>query len=347
VAKLPMEGRDAAPVEAERGMAGMPQVQAGMGVGAAAPQPVAPQPMPQAPEAVALGYAPTAAPAPAVAAAPKLPQAVAGESDGTAFARMPGQAAMARASAPMMAAKAMLPPLPSGLAVVSKASGAGAMVALDGGNHLYVTRDGGAHWVAVAAQWSGRAVQVGLVGAVPVSSGPVDAVSNASATVTTGAAAGAEKVGSPVTGVVTDPSGAVVPGAMVTLSDAGTKAVVRTAVTDKDGRYAMAAAAGNYSLEAQKAGFTRDVVAIAVAAGKPVNANMSIAVGSESTVIEVTASNGDLQTLNAETAQMLPENKAKAPMKAMARAMPKEVFELVTENGEHWVSVDGISWRKK
>jgi hypothetical protein len=340
LAALPAVGRDVTGVEVRpvAPMAGMAAGASGAGVGAAG----SPQP------------APVPAPASATAAAPvaKLPQGMAGASDSTEFAAAPEELdRMIGAVAAAPSAKAMSRPLPSGLAMVSGASGAGTTLALDGGNHLYVTRDGGAHWVAVAAQWSGKAIRVGLVGAVTATHAVATVDSNASATVITGAALDAmsdDPSGSPVTGVVTDPSGAVIPGAVVTLRDAGTKAVVRTAVTDKNGRYAMTAPAGNYSLEAQKAGFSRDVVTFAVA-GKPVNANMGLAVGAESTIVEVQASNGDLQTTNGETAQMLGESKAKAPMKTMARALPKvePVFELVTENGEHWVSSDGSLWRKK
>jgi hypothetical protein len=355
VAKLPLASRDAAPVAPARGMAGMVagQFSAGAGVGRVQ------APEPQPPAAVGMGSAASAAPpvpvtaaaaAPVAAPPPKLPQAMASASDSTSFAAAPEELdRMMGAMAAAPAAKAVGRALPSGLAVVSGVTGAGATLALDSGNHLYVTRDGGAHWVAVAAQWSGKAVRVGLVGSAPVS---VDADSNASATILTGAALDTlsdDPSGSPVTGVVTDPGGAVIPGALVTLSNAVTKAVVRTAVTDKNGRYAMAAAAGNYSLEAQKAGFSRDEVRIAVAPGTTVNANMSMAVGAESTVIEVQASNADLETMNATVGEKVEEKKAKAPMKAMARSVPKvePVFELVTENGEHWVSVDGSSWKKK
>ena len=59
-------------------------------------------------------------------------------------------------------------------------------------------------------------------------------------------------------GVVTDQSGAVVPGAVVTARLAGTKAV-RTATTDGAGRYRLVELApGVYTLVATRAGFAAE-----------------------------------------------------------------------------------------
>jgi hypothetical protein len=134
------------------------------GLAAAAPMPVpppppvpaavtAPQPMIAAQSAVA-----TAASASATVASV---DALSDESATVAVARPGAMAPMRRAG--ILTAR----PLPSGLAVVSVTTAEGATLALDSGSHLFVTRDGGAHWEAVEAKWTGKAVRLGLVEANP------------------------------------------------------------------------------------------------------------------------------------------------------------------------------------
>lgn len=82
-------------------------------------------------------------------------------------------AAMARSAAPPPAGSGLEPmpqagvplstgslKLPSGLAAVSTATSAQRTLAIDLAGALFLSEDAGAHWKAVASQWSGRAIQV-------------------------------------------------------------------------------------------------------------------------------------------------------------------------------------------
>ncbi len=107
-----------------------------------------------------------------------------------------------------------------------------------------------------------------------------------------------------VTGTVTDPSGALVPGATITLVDPTTKKTITT-TTSKAGTFLVQdVQPAAYNVTASKAGFATDqIIALPVSVGTQTTANFTMAVGSESTTIEVQASNADIQTLNASTGQ--------------------------------------------
>jgi hypothetical protein len=105
-----------------------------------------------------------------------------------------------------------------------------------------------------------------------------------------------------VTGIVTDPTGAVIPAATVTLTDVS-GGTPRTAVANSDGQYVFVnVPPGTYNISSTKAGFSRDEVqGVAVSVGTQTTANFKMVVGSESTVVEVQATAVDLQTMNAAT----------------------------------------------
>ncbi len=105
-----------------------------------------------------------------------------------------------------------------------------------------------------------------------------------------------------ITGVVTDPTGAVVPGVSITLTDA-TTATRLTTVTNSEGQYVLVnVQPGTYNLASTKAGFSKDEVkAVIVSVGSQTTVNFKMLVGSEMTVVEVQASSSDLQTMNAST----------------------------------------------
>jgi hypothetical protein len=50
--------------------------------------------------------------------------------------------------------------LPSGLGVLSEASEGPKRIALDTAGSLFISEDGGKHWLAVKASWTGRAIAV-------------------------------------------------------------------------------------------------------------------------------------------------------------------------------------------
>ena len=102
-----------------------------------------------------------------------------------------------------------------------------------------------------------------------------------------------------VTGTVKDPSGALIPGATIVLTDLATKNKF-SSITNKDGAYVVQnVPPATYSITATKAGFATDqILSQDISVGTQTTANFALAVGAESTVVEVQASNADLQTIN-------------------------------------------------
>ena len=105
-----------------------------------------------------------------------------------------------------------------------------------------------------------------------------------------------------VTGTVTDPTGATIEGATITITDLSTKEK-RTTQTSKDGQYVLVnIPPGDYAVGAAKIGFAQDQVpSLSVRVATQTTANFMMTVGSENTTISVEISNADLQTLNATT----------------------------------------------
>jgi len=105
-----------------------------------------------------------------------------------------------------------------------------------------------------------------------------------------------------IVGTVTDQSGALIVGAVITVTDQATKSA-RTTVSNNQGQYIVPAIPpGVYDVRTAKAGFSTDeIAALVVSVGSQSTANFRLAVGADSTTVQVTASNADLQTLNATT----------------------------------------------
>ncbi|HMD39062.1 MAG TPA: carboxypeptidase-like regulatory domain-containing protein, partial [Candidatus Acidoferrum sp.] len=103
-----------------------------------------------------------------------------------------------------------------------------------------------------------------------------------------------------VVGAVSDPSGAAVAGALVTLTDLSTNAI-RTAESNDTGRYILVdVPAGNYDVTINKAGFrVSKIQGQAVSVGTTLTINVTLEIGSVAETVEVTATNAELQTLNA------------------------------------------------
>jgi Carboxypeptidase regulatory-like domain len=103
-----------------------------------------------------------------------------------------------------------------------------------------------------------------------------------------------------ITGTVTDPSGGAVVGATVTLTDVSTS-TTRTATTNEAGRYVFAnVVPGTYTVTINMTGFrlakfSNQVVNI----GTTLTLNVAMEMGSVSQTVEVTATNSELQTMNA------------------------------------------------
>jgi hypothetical protein len=102
-----------------------------------------------------------------------------------------------------------------------------------------------------------------------------------------------------VTGTVTDQSGAVIPGALVTLTETTTN-TSRASSTNNSGNYVIQdVPPGTYSITASKNGFETDKIdAQTVSVGTQTTASFKLQVGSAQTTVEVQATGADLQTLN-------------------------------------------------
>src|SRR5580692_4195275 len=103
-----------------------------------------------------------------------------------------------------------------------------------------------------------------------------------------------------VAGIVTDPSGAAIAAATVTLTDKATN-TPRVVSTNENGRYIMVdIPAGTYDLSVTKQGFRiSKLTNQAVNVGTALTLNVTLEVGSVAETVEVTATNAELQTLNA------------------------------------------------
>jgi hypothetical protein len=105
-----------------------------------------------------------------------------------------------------------------------------------------------------------------------------------------------------VSGTVTDPSGANVAGAKVSLFDSSGN-TVQTTTTDNEGEYSFPdMPAGQYSLTVEKPGFrSTRVQGLSLGGSREQTQNATLAVGSTTETVEVTASSPTVETESAET----------------------------------------------
>ena len=137
-------------------------------------------------------------------------------------------------------------PLPSRLAVLSMASRGNQRIAIDTGHHVFFSEDAGKNWKSLASPWKGRPVSVVLASAVSFGSVRASLKLSSHPAATTSAT---------LSGTVTDPAGAVIPGATLTASNSS-GVLVGSATTDSHGQYRMEALApGGYGIVAQATGF--------------------------------------------------------------------------------------------
>ena len=217
-------------------------------------------------------------------------------------------------------------PLPSHLAILSMASRANLRLAIDTDNHLFFSSDEGRNWQAVPSPWKGRAVSVALTSAVSfASAAPALKISSHPAT-----------PGSTLSGTITDPTGAVIPGATLTATNSN-GALVGSATTNSRGQYRMEdLAPGSYRIEAQATGFETQYFATEVTPSLQAVADATLRVGSAAQTVNVQASPAlDTPTTGA--------NQALQPAVGHTRSR----FELTTDDGERWTSTDGQSWARR
>lgn len=239
-------------------------------------------------------------------------------------------------------------PLPSRLPVLSMANQTHGSIAIDTSNTVYLSKDEGKHWKPVQAQWRGRAVNAAVVEAQTAdlkmekktaAGEAFDAYSLSNRSMSDASRNSmrmkANASGPSITGKVTDATGAAIPGVAIAVKDA-TGNAVQWVKTDAMGRYAAnSLAPGSYKLVAEARGFERQqVAAIVVEAGRSAVADLSLRIGAETETVTVEAL--------ANAAQNAGKSKAK---RSVAPNVPA-LFEITTENGEHWTSADGVTWSR-
>ena len=106
-----------------------------------------------------------------------------------------------------------------------------------------------------------------------------------------------------VTGTISDPTGAAIPGATVTLTNVNTNAT-QSGTTNAEGSYRFAfVTPGVYRVAATATGFQSQTQAgIIVSAGQPTPANLQLAVSGASQTVDVVEAASAVQTQNADVA---------------------------------------------
>jgi uncharacterized surface anchored protein len=228
--------------------------------------------------------------------------------------------------------------LPSSLPTLSSARNGQQVLAIDTQNALFYSDDDGRHWTSVPSQWQGHALRVAL--ARPAAPAVAGALSSFGAVGGPVAAAPVRAAGTAsLSGTITDATGAVIPGASITISDAANK-VVRTVTSDGGGRYLVdGLSPGSYQVAAMATGFQKQQLAVRVVASQQNHANLTLTVGhaSETVTVEDAASAVALAAPRAAL-KKTPASAAKPPI---------AVFEITTDNGERWISPDGKTWTKR
>ena len=213
--------------------------------------------------------------------------------------------------------------LPSHLPVRSLISNGSRTLALDNNGELFLSTDGGKNWKPVAVQWNGRAVQVGIV------SMPSSRVASFAKAMPSGIAVERKSSGDSghsgdISGSVSDPAGAAIPGASVNLR-AVSGSEVRVTHTDAAGQFALAGLRpGTWQVEVSAPGFATYSASTEIRAGDGVSVSATLQAGSVAETVTVTG------------AGVVAARPATAP-----------AFVLTNDAGVNWTSNDGQSWKRK
>jgi hypothetical protein len=225
-------------------------------------------------------------------------------------------------------------PLPSGLPALSVVSTAFQTLAIDTQNALFFSDDSGKHWKAIPSQWQGRAVKVDLASAASSNRRPAKLAAFGGPILSQ-----LKVTSSGISGTVTDPTGAIIPDASIAISDATTENI-RIAKTDRAGRYLFDdLVPGNYRVEAQATGFTAQQLPVTVAVSQLSTANLVLPVGQSAETVTVEASP------QSPAAPSFAKKQAAEPQPVAGRLLP--LFEITTDTGDRWTSVDGQTWKRK
>jgi hypothetical protein len=238
-------------------------------------------------------------------------------------------------------ASAKVHALPNHLGIASTIARGNQMLALDTAGALFLSNDAGRHWKAVATKWAGRAVKVELASFRPQPSGSLaqlsmDADSNASSTIIRGR--DLESLTASISGTITDPTGATIPGASIAIIDTRT-AISRTVKSDRAGHYSVSGLAPDpYQIDATQPGFEAQRTTVTLVAAQPNVTNFALIIGAASETVTVASEVTTVATKNKKT----PKAAKVSPV-----STPPVVFEIITDTGELWTSADGQTWKRK
>jgi hypothetical protein len=265
--------------------------------------------------------------------------------------------------------------LPGGATPFSVAMRGPQILAIDAHNAVYLSNDDGATWTPIQVPWKSRAVKAELVsyssrsgrrkrssangtssfgegaGAAPASvvqPAPPAAAPTAQAPAFPVAAQNAPSAApGSLTGTVTDRTGTVIPHASVVVIDPVSHAT-RTTETDAGGQFRIdGLAPGAYDLEAHARGFkTETIHAVQVAAAQVSVSNFTLDVGAAAQTVTVQSASPTLETSSAVLNENIDGQASQSP-RASTRAQSAPLFQITTENGDHWTSADGITWRRR
>src|SRR5439155_24545345 len=109
-----------------------------------------------------------------------------------------------------------------------------------------------------------------------------------------------------ILGKVTDPSGAAVPGAQVTITNLGTR-IVKTFATDEKGNYLVSyLLPGSYEVTAEKAGFKKSTqTGITLQVDQKARVDLALELGEMSESVSVMAEAALVKTESSESAQVI------------------------------------------
>jgi anti-sigma factor ChrR (cupin superfamily) len=225
----------------------------------------------------------------------------------------------------------LVPVLPSHLETISSTSNGSERVAVDSGGSVFLSRDDGKHWKSVSEAWAGRPVKVELADPATPDLAKRAKTTSPTSQDATGAAAGSsdalasDDAGAQLHGVVTDATGASIPGAQVRVQAAG-GTTATTVRTDAAGRFQAAGIPpGRYQITIAAQGFSTLVRTVDLDAHTPMGFTAVLPVGAASETVMVSGA------LSAPRAK-----KIKSPG-----------FQLTTDTGAVWVSSDGRNWKRR
>src|SRR5215471_1484071 len=123
-----------------------------------------------------------------------------------------------------------------------------------------------------------------------------------------GLSANSQTTTSTLSGVVRDPSGAVLPQVKITLKNSA-KGTARTTTTDNEGRYNLASVEpGTYELRAERSGFSTEVKSgVVLAVGGSSQTDLTLRIGPTTEVITVTDQAPLVETTKAEVSTVISE----------------------------------------